>query len=103
CIGLVKRCFSIIDGKLAMEAHSLLILFLDWPLRGRPTHTSAGFRLLGDNETIMFICSQCLILIALDRYFNRKRCLQKGKNNNSLLIYFATIAPIRLSLNHVQS
>uniref|UniRef100_A0A453F6B2 Uncharacterized protein n=1 Tax=Aegilops tauschii subsp. strangulata TaxID=200361 RepID=A0A453F6B2_AEGTS len=63
-----------------MEAHSLLILFLDWPLRGRPTHTSAGFR-----------------------YFNRKRCLQKGKNNNSLLIYFATIAPIRLSLNHVQS
>uniref|UniRef100_A0A8R7JYA4 Uncharacterized protein n=1 Tax=Triticum urartu TaxID=4572 RepID=A0A8R7JYA4_TRIUA len=37
-------CFSIIDGKLTMEAHSLLILFLDWPLRGRPTQTSAGFR-----------------------------------------------------------
>ncbi|XP_040243153.1 uncharacterized protein [Aegilops tauschii subsp. strangulata] len=39
-----SRCFSNIDGELAMEAHSLLILFLDWPLRGRPTQTSAGFR-----------------------------------------------------------
>ncbi|XP_044375437.1 uncharacterized protein [Triticum aestivum] len=38
-----SRCFSNIDGELAMEAHSLLILFLDWPLRGRPTQTSAGF------------------------------------------------------------
>ena len=44
CLFHLCRCFSIIDGKLTIEAHSLLILFLDWPLRGRLTQTSAGFR-----------------------------------------------------------
>uniref|UniRef100_M8C4E6 Uncharacterized protein n=1 Tax=Aegilops tauschii TaxID=37682 RepID=M8C4E6_AEGTA len=35
------RCFSIIGGKPGMEAHRLLIMFLDWPLRRRPKQTSA--------------------------------------------------------------